>query len=536
MSDREKSDLEHLINSPLTRAQLLKAGALGALGLSAAELFAASDAAAFLDATRPKRGGSVVMSMITGGSTETLVPGLGLSLPDIVRAQLLYDTPFWVDRNLQAKPRLAEFGEPSRKGSVWTIRLRDGAEWHNGRTVNADDLIYSMRAWTHDKENYTAATARRVIDVKGLRKRDKRTVEVPLNFRVGNLPLVTAYFAFAVIPEGSTPKSLARNPIGTGPWKYKSFTPGKRSVFAANRNYWEHGGPYLDELTIDSSFNDEAARLNSLLSGQSQILQNMPFTQARAQLRGNQVNVLRSHGPTFQTFAMRVDKAPFNDIRVRQALRLILDRPKFVTQVLNGFGVPGNDLPCRGAQYYADFLHRDENIPRAKALLKAAGHEGLTVQLDTAPIVDGLVQAATLFQQQAKKAGVTINVKNNDPATYFNLGRWLVYPFSTTFWVDSTWSMPLYYLNVLSRQAVFNETHWKKAKSDKLLFDAIAALDSKVARDKWDEVQRIQFDEGGYITYAYTDYLDGLAKNVRGLKPSKAYWCDGMQLHNVWLA
>jgi peptide/nickel transport system substrate-binding protein len=539
MPDREQtSDLDHFIDSPMTRAQLIKAGALGVLGLSAAELLAASDAAAFLDvaAAKPTRGGSIVMSMITGGSTETLVPGLGLSLPDIVRAQLLYDAPFWVDRNLHAEPRLAESGEPSRRGAVWHIRLRDGAEWHNGRTVNADDLVYSLKSWANDKVNYTAGTMRRVLDVKGIRKRDKRTVEVPLNFRVGNFPLITAYFAFAVIPEGATPKSIARNPIGTGPWKNKSFEPGKRSVFTANRNYWEHGGPYLDQLTIDSSFNDEAARLNSLLSGQSQILQGMSFIQARAQLRSKQVNVLRSHGPTFQTFAMRVDKAPFNDVRVRQALRLIPDRPQFVTQVLNGFGVPGNDLPCRGAQYYAGFFERDENIARAKSLLKAAGQENLTVQLDTAPIVDGLVQAATLFQQQAKKAGVTIKVKNNDPATYFNLGRWLVYPFSATFWVDSTWSMPLYYLNVLSREAVFNETHWKNARSDKLLFEAIAALDNKTAREKWIQVQRMQFNQGGYITYGYTDYLDGLAKNVRGLRPSKAYWCDGMQLHNVWLA
>src|SRR5262249_36676950 len=109
---------------------------------------------------------------------------------------------------------------------------------------------------------------------------------------------------------------------------------------------------------------------------------------------------------------------------------------------------------------------------------------------------------------------VTINVKNNDPATYFNLGRWLVYPFSTTFWVDSTWSMPLYYLNVLSRQAVFNETHWKNARSDKLLFDAIAALDPKVARGKWTAVPSIPLKQVGFITYAYTDCLDGLAKNI----------------------
>jgi peptide/nickel transport system substrate-binding protein len=475
------------------------------------------------------------MSMITGGSTETLVPGLGLSLPDIVRAQLLYDCPFWLDRKLRAVPRLCESAEHNKDGSVWTIRLREGAEWHNGRTVDADDLMYSIRDWTNDKHNYTAATMRRIVDPKGLKKRDKRTVQIPLEMRVGNLPIMMAYFAFAVIPQGATPKSLARRPMGTGPWKAQSFTAGRRSVFTANKNYWEHGGPYLDQLVIDSSFNEETARINSLLSGQSQILQNMPFTQARAQLRSGRVNVLRSPGPTFQTLAMRVDRAPFRDVRVRQALRLLLDREQFVTQVFSGFGLPGNDLPCNGAQYFASQMKRHQDVDKAKALLKAAGQEDLTVTLDTAPLVDGLVQAATLFQQQAKKAGVTVKVRRNDPATYFNLGRWLVYPFSSTFWVDSTWSMPLYYMNVLTRESPYNETHWKNPKSEKLVSEAISALNPRNAKQKWLEVQAMQFTQGGYITYAYMDFLDGLAKNVRGLKPSRSYWCDGMKLHNVWL-
>jgi peptide/nickel transport system substrate-binding protein len=533
--------------SALTRRRLLQVGAGGALGIGAAGWLGAcggdggggSPASKETgDAGTPKRGGALVVSMITGGSTETLVPGLSVSEPDIVRAELLYDPLFRLDHDLNAAPALAESAEPNGDGTVWTVRLREGALWHDGRDVTADDVVYSINAWCDDKANYSASTMKRVVDVKGVRKRDARTVEVAMNLPVGDFPILTAFYGYAVLPDGAKPKEMLAKPVGTGPWKYESFKAGARSVFSANKDYWVHDGPYVDELTIDSSFTEESARLNSLLSGQTQVMQAIPFALARRQAEAGQIKLLEATGTSFQCFAMRTDEGPLTDVRVRQALRLLANRQEFVDQILNGYGEVAHDLPCRGAKYYAEEFKREQDLEEAKSLLKAAGREDLSVRLDTSNVLDGLVDAATLFQQQAKQVGVTVNVNRIDPGTYFSItpGRWLSYPFSSSFWVNGTASLSLYYLNVLSRDAPYNETGWKDPESEKLLLDAIGTVDEGQAQEKWREVQRLQFEEGGFLVYANQTYVDGIAKEVNGIRPSKASWLGGFELHDAWLA
>ena len=100
---------------------------------------------------------------------------------------------------------------------MWTVRIRQGAEWHDGRTVDADDLVYSLNSWTTTKENYSAATMARVmVDVKGVRKRDASTVEVPMNLPVGDFPILTAFYGFAVLPDGAKPKEILEQPDRDG--------------------------------------------------------------------------------------------------------------------------------------------------------------------------------------------------------------------------------------------------------------------------------------------------------------------------------
>jgi peptide/nickel transport system substrate-binding protein len=160
------------------------------------------------------------------------------------------------------------------------------------------------------------------------------------------------------------------------------------------------------------------------------------------------------------------------------------------------------------------------------------------VQLDTSNILDGLVDASTLYQQQAKQAGVDVRINRIDPGTYFSVtpGRWLSYPFSATFWVNGTASLGLYYLNVLSKDAPYNETAWKDSASDKLLLEAIGTIDEQAATEKWREVQQTQFERGGYLVYANQAYVDGIVKEVNGVEPSKAGWVGSYALHNAWLA
>ncbi len=136
-----------------------------------------------------------------------------------------------------------------------------------------------------------------------------------------------------------------------------------------------------------------------------------------------------SHSGEIVPFTMRVDQPPFNDVNVRQALRLLVDRPQLIDSALDGYGVVANDL---FSPYDPDFDHSliraaQGDIPQAKFLLKKAGHDDLTVTLTTSAVATGTVAMATVLAAQAKVAGVTVNLSNVPPGTFFgpNYLKWM---------------------------------------------------------------------------------------------------------------
>ena len=133
---------------------------------------------------------------------------------------------------------------------------------------------------------------------------------------------------------------------------------------------------------------------------------------------------------------MRVDQAPFDDVRVRQAFRLIVDREQMVQQVLSGHGSVANDLYARYDPVYAsDLPQRQQDLEQAKSLLKQAGREGLSVELVTAPVFQGIVEAAQVFAEQAKGAGVNVKVRKVDSGTFYG-DNYLRWPFAQDFWAS----------------------------------------------------------------------------------------------------
>jgi peptide/nickel transport system substrate-binding protein len=261
----------------------------------------------------PVRGGTLTVGAVSGGSAETLNPVLVVSDIDVLRSLQLFDTLFVPSGDLQELiPRLALSAEPNRDASVWTVKLRDGVTWHDGRPFTADDVLYTLRLWASPKSNLSGLAGN--IDTQRLRKRGDLVAEVPLRTPDAQWP--TTVTLNPVVQNGTAFNSYNTRPIGTGPFKFQSFTPGKQSVFVANHDYWEHGKPYLDRLVFNSSFTDENARLNALLGGSIDVLFSSPFRAAQTQRQRGAVTVFGSPSPRAFLFVTRVDKGPFADPRV----------------------------------------------------------------------------------------------------------------------------------------------------------------------------------------------------------------------------
>ncbi|MBV9607067.1 MAG: hypothetical protein JO027_18280, partial [Solirubrobacterales bacterium] len=316
-------------------------------------------------------------------------------------------------------------------------------------------------------------------------------------------------------------------PVGTGAFMFDSFTPGQQSVFKRFPNYWQHPKPYIDELTI-IDFTDDTARVNALLGGEVDAIDNLP-TGVIAELQNNKaLRVLVSQTGEWQPFTMRVDKAPFDDVRVRQAFRLMVDRRQMIEQVLLGEGRITNDMySSLDPAYNSALPQRHQDLEQAKSLLKAAGRERLTVELVTSPIFQGVVAAAQVFAQQASGAGVKVAIRQVDTTTFFG-SNYLAWTFAQDFWATREY-LPQVAQGSLPKSP-FNETHWADPTFIKLIQQARAELDQTKRDEILREAEAIEYERGGYIIPYFSNQVDAFSTKLTGLVQAKS----GFPLGNEW--
>lgn len=537
--------------SGLTRRQLMTYGGQGLALIGAGSLLAAcgssSGGAGTAGSTtsaagvKPVKGGKLNVGMITGGTAETLNPGLATVYPDQLRIAQLYDflvQPGPGDEFHKLEPRLATSVESNKDATAWTFKLREGVTWHDGKPFTADDVVWTVKSWS-DPSNYAGAYTSPFIDFKKVRKLDKYTVEIGMIGPAAQFPTILGLWTQAIIQNGATPADLARKPVGTGPFKFVSFKPGSQSVFVRNENYWEgEGKPYVDEVIVNSSFQDETSRYNALIGGQIDVSPLIPANYARQQQSSQQVNILDSPSGQGYSFSMRVDKGPFADVRVRQAMKLLCDRNALIEGVFPGFAQPGNDLMGRFTQYFGSDFKAEYDVEKAKALLKEAGQENFSVTLPTSNAGPGMLESATLLAQQAEAAGVKINVQQESPATYFTeAGGYLSRPFGQVY--CNTWqSMSVVAANYYTTGAAYPETGWPDQSgggNQAMIKKAMGELDPTKAQELWHELQTEWFENDGLLVWCFLNNTDGVAKKVEGLSAGIANPLNNWRLLDGWL-
>jgi peptide/nickel transport system substrate-binding protein len=539
--------------SGLTRRQLMTYGGQGLALLGAGSLLAAcgstsgsstggtATGATSLAGGKPVRGGKLIVGAITGGASETLNPGAAGLWCDMLRINQLYDYLFLPGPGNEfnvLEPRLATAAEPNKDATVWTLKLRDGVSWHDGKPFTADDVLWTLGSWSKSS-NYGHAFVVAFIDFKRVRKIDKLTVEIPLIRPSAEFPTLLSNINACVIQNGATPATLGKNPVGTGPFKFVSFKPGSQSVFVRNPDYWEgNGKPYIDELVINSSFQEENSRYNALLGGEIDVSIAFPANYARQQQSSQQVNLISSPSGQAYSITMRITNKPFTDQRVVEAMKLLTDRQALIDGVLPGYAQAGNDLVGRFAPYFANDLKAEYDVEKAKSLLKAAGQENMQVTLQTSNASPGFVESATLFSQQAAAAGVKVNVEQLSPAIYFTeaggygsrtlgQGNPSSYPSMTT--VAAGYFLP---------GAAYEVSGWTKQPGggdQKLLSQAIAQQDPTKAKELWHEFQTELFKKDGHLIWAYFDFIDAAQKNVEGLSAGIANPLNNFRVLDAWL-
>jgi len=511
-------------NQGITRREILAAG----LGTSA--LLSLGPLAR---AETPKQGGRLRLGVAGASTSDSLDPATWSSI--FMQAGLMagvYNNLSEVDVDGNIVPELAESWEASPDAKIWTFKLRQGVEFHNGKTLSAEDVIASINH--HRDENSKSAAKSIVESIVDIRADGPTTVVFELASGNADFPFIVNDYHLVIMPSKDG-KADWQSVIGTGGYTLESLEHGVRMLLKRQPNYWKANRAHFDEAEL-ISIADVTARMNALVTGEVDAINRVDLKTLH--LLQRKPNVVIEEVTSNQHFSMPmfVDHAPFDDLNVRLALKLAIDREALLQTILRGHGALANDHPIGPSnRFYAKELEQRQYDPeKARWHLQQAGLDKLTVDLHAADAAfNGAVDSAVLFKEHAAKAGIEINVVREPNDGYWS-NVWLQKPFCMSYWggrPTEDWMFSLTY----SADAKWNDTHWQNARFNELLIQARAELDEAKRRAMYVEMQQLVRDDGGTIIPLYANYID--ARSTKLAHPDKiaSNWdLDGWKIVERW--
>lgn len=466
--------------------------------------------------TLPRRGGTLRLGILENERTGDLDAHKPLSTGSVIRGFAMYSKLWeWNDDMLPVLD-LAESAEVSPDATSWTIRLKQGLEFHHGKTITADDVIFSIRRLTDPRLASSFGALIAPVDRDNLVKLDERTVRIGTRPGQPFVALPETWVNFGgIVPTDYHPVT---NPVGAGPFKLKAFAPGQKASFTRFENYHKPGRPYPDALEI-IEFKDQFARISALLSGQID-LANALLPEHAALLRGNAgARVIRSATNTWQSFDMNVASGPFADTRVRQAFRLLANREDLVKRALQGEGRVANDLYApQDPTFDRSIAQRPHDPQEARRLLAAAGVSRLKIDLVTTPAA---ASPALVLAEQAKTLDIDIAVRKVD-FSVFNGQLRRDWSLSTGGTLGAPWLATALHIDAPS--AVNNKTNFADPRFGDLFRKAMGEPDLARRSALVHQAQRVQYDEGGLLIWGFVNVLDGAAPHVGGITPERSHF------------
>jgi peptide/nickel transport system substrate-binding protein len=486
--------------------------------------------AAALPAEAQKRGG--VLKFAVPSVKPGLDPAHTTTGDAYMLTQAIFSNLTRVDESLEAKPQLAKSWEANPDASVWTFQLVQGARFHNGREVTADDVVFSIERILDPKTASRGAKA--IGPIKKVAAKDKYTVVFELDGPYADLPQQLGN-TFARIVARENIEKIGREPIGSGPFKLKEYVPGSKAVLVRNPDYFEKGLPRVDEVH-QVYLKEYAAQLAALTTGEIHIMYLVPTELIPLFKKDPGIQLLEVPSPSFQPFEFFVQQKPLNDARVRLAIRLAADRKAMMDAATGGHGVLGNDTPVPpSSPYFNKALPQRERDPkRARQLLAEAGlKDGLDITLYTSTGRPGLEEAAVAFRESAKEAGIRVKLESVEIARLYS--EILQKPVPGSMAHNNWFGRPT--IDETLTPYIFTKSHWNytgysNPKVDGLLTEARRMVDVEKRKRLYDEVQKILWEDGPELVPYFRNYVSAARANVKGYKLIPVQFVD---LREVWL-
>ena len=502
---------------------------ISAMGLGAALSPVLLGRSAF--AAAPKKGGRLRLGIGGASMTDTLDPAVVTDImAPLVSFGLLRNCLVEIDSNNKLVPELAESWEPSPDAKMWHFNLRQGVEFHNGKTLTAEDVVYSLNHHRKaDSKSVLKALIKQVVDVKA-----DGPNRVTFTLEAGNadFPYAMSDRHASIFPAGETDFNKG---IGTGGYMLKAWEPGVRAFVTRNPNYWKKGFAHFDEVEV-LAINDVNARTNAIRTGQVDAINRCERKTFHLLEKTPGIRSLVQKGMRHYNFVMRTDIAPFNDNNLRMAMKHAIDREAILKTILRGYGELGNDHPIsRANKYFAGELpQRSYDPDKAKFYLQKAGLSSFKIDHNVADVAfEGAIGSSILFKEQAAKAGIEVNVVREPNDGYWS-NVWMKKPFTAAYWSGRP-TEDWMFTDAYSEGAAWNETYWSNKRFNDLLKAGRVELDEPKRHQIYAEMQQLVRDDCGEIIPVFAADLHAVSKKIATPKTVAVNWeLDGFKCGERW--
>jgi peptide/nickel transport system substrate-binding protein len=493
----------------------LSAGAAALAACGGAATPAPGGAPATAAPTAPAPGGAAATLRVATEIPVQLDPALASSDAEILILHSIYDYLVDINARNEIVPRLAREWQVSDDGLTYTLRLVEGAAFHDGSPLSAADVV-----WTFNRlrdPSLQLPTADLYAGVAAVEADGDGAV-------VFTLSQPNPFFLYdlsdnraLVLKAETTDAATTFN--GTGPFKVAEYRPENRMNLVANENYFVSGKPGVTNLEL-IFFADQAAAVDALRGGQVDIAMRMPTPLFETLRREPGLTAVQVPTNGFDLVRLRSDREPGNKPEVIQALKLATDRQAIFETVTLGLGAVGRDSPI--GPLFAAYYSEETPIPprdpaRARDLLAQAGYaNGLKLDLHV-PDSGDRPDLAVVLKEQWAEAGIDVNVIVEPESVYYGENGWLEVDLGITGWGSRP--VPQFYLDVmLVTGAKWNESRFSDAEFDELAATAGLTLDEAERVAAYREIQRILIERGPIIVPYFFAALGAIREGFEGFE------------------
>lgn len=500
----------------LTRRQFIaSASALGLSLTSASALWSTTVGAT------PKSGGHLKAGIGGANASDTLNPATFNDTFMISVAYSIRDNLTTVAGDNTVQGAVAESWEPNATATRWVFKLRDGVEFSNGKVVEPKDVIASINL--HRGKDSTSGAKGLLGGIEKIVADGKDKVVFELNSGNADFPYLMTDYHLNILPVTKNGAIEPDTTVGTGAYLLEEFEPGIRAVLKRNPNRWDQSVGFVESAEL-IAINDASARQTALMTGQVHVISKPDLKTLKLMERKEQVRVVDVPGRIWHAAVMHINKPPFDNNHFRLALKYGINREQYLDKILNGYGTLGNDHPISPAMRYhaEDIPQRSYDPERAKMHLNKAGYDGGSIDLHAANVFPGGVNAAVLYKEHTKRAGIDINVVQEPTDGYWS-DVWNVLPFTMVWWgprITEDLILSLAYLS----DSNWNDTRIKNERLDSLIDHARSELDEKKRVEMYREIQLIIRDEGGHVVPAFANLVQVVSDKVGVPKDGEGNW------------